>query len=75
MNRMVGERMKELRRCPFCGNENLVVLEESTDSEIYENIINYAVCCDFHRGGCGATSGYRISEEEAIEAWNKRARE
>ena len=68
-------RMKKLTPCPFCGNEKLVILEESTDSEIYENIINYAVCCDFHRGGCGATSGYRISEEEAIEAWNKRVGE
>ena len=70
-----ANKMNELKPCPFCGNEKLVILEESTDSEIYENIINYAVCCDFHRGGCGATSGYRISEEEAIEAWNKRVGE
>ena len=67
--------MKELKICPFCGNEKVIVLEESGNSEIFENIRNYVICCDFNNGGCGATSGYRISEEEAIEAWNKRAGE
>lgn len=73
--------MKELTPCPFCGNEKLVILDEGCNfeiyenSEIFENIPNYAVCCDFYRGGCGATSGYRRTEEEAIEAWNRRVGE
>ena len=67
--------MKELTPCPFCGNEKLVILDEGCSSEIYENIPNYAVCCDFYRGGCGATSRYHRTEEEAIEAWNRRVGE
>ena len=30
------------------------------------------VCC-FGKGGCGASSGYYTSEDEAIAAWNRRA--
>lgn len=67
--------MKNLTPCPFCGNKKIFILEEGDNSGIYENIPNYAVCCDFHRGGCGATSGYRRTEEEAIEAWNRRVGE
>ena len=67
--------MKELTPCPFCGNEKLFILDEGYNSGAYENIPNYAVCCDFYRGGCGATSGYRRTEEEAIEAWNRRVDE
>lgn len=67
--------MKKLTPCPFCGNEKLFILDEGDNSGAYENIPNYAVCCDFYRGGCGATSGYRRTEEEAIEAWNRRVGE
>ena len=66
-----ANKMNELKPCPFCGSEKLVILEEVA----YGNILNYAVCCDFDHGGCGATSGYRISEKEAIEAWNRRVDE
>lgn len=65
----------KLKPCPFCGGEKVVVLEEGGNSEIFENIRNYIICCDFNNGGCGATSGFRRTEEEAIEAWNKRAGE
>ena len=31
------------------------------------------IVCDFNKGGCGASSGFRKSVQEAIEAWNRRA--
>ena len=72
--------MKELKPCPFCGNEKLIIttceeLELCDNLEKCECIPCYTVCCDFHQGGCGAASGYRQTESEAIEAWNRRAGE
>lgn len=76
-----------LEPCPFCGNEDLEFanmhdLEEcgnfDTDNCLcngYENVTcGYkSVICSVQRGGCGASSGYYISEEKAAEAWNRRA--
>lgn len=72
--------MKELKPCPFCGGEKLIItgckeLEECSNFEKCERTYYYTVCCDFNQGGCGASSGYRLNEEEAIEAWNRRAGE
>ena len=62
----------ELKPCPFCGNTNLFV---GTSDEIHEDgdKHNYAVCCDFEQGGCGACGGYELSKIKAVENWNKRA--
>ena len=73
-------KMTELKPCPFCGGEKLIItdckeLEECSNFEKCEYVNCYTVCCDFEQGGCGATSGYRLHKEEAIEAWNKRAGE
>ena len=61
-----GKKLSKLRACPFCGQE---VAEVQLDPyKIY-------VVCNYHEGGCGATSGYYHSTGEAIEAWNRRAGE
>lgn len=70
----------KLKPCPFCGSEKLIItdcveLEECDNFEKCECVRRYTVCCDFRQGGCGATSGFRLNEEEAIEAWNRRAGE
>ena len=75
--------MAEIRRCPFCGGENLFVGTEAdikclteSDREIFEeadlDCSFYAVCCDYQQGGCGTVGGFRKTEEEAIELWNRR---
>ena len=73
-------KMTELKPCPFCGGEKLVItscaeLEICNNFEKCERTHYYTVCCDFNQGGCGASSGYRPSKEEAIEAWSRRAGE
>ena len=67
-------KMTELKPCPFCGGTKLTIksCNETTEDNNFEN---YAVCCDFTHGGCGASSGYRPNRGEAIEAWNRRAGE
>lgn len=63
--------------CPFCGNSN-IVLTVCSDTMCDDKDCagcrcrTYAVCCNLHDGGCGATSGYRQTPEEAIEAWEMR---
>ena len=31
------------------------------------------VVCSHYRGGCGASGGWELTEEKAIESWNRRA--
>lgn len=61
----------QLLPCPFCGNTKLFV---GTSDDILDDgkTNEFAVCCDFSQGGCGASSGFEDTMEEAIEIWNKR---
>ena len=62
----------ELLPCPFCGkNVQFVGTSGEIDGDS-DNKDSFAVCCSFNSGGCGATSGYRETKEEAIKAWNMR---
>lgn len=61
-----GKRLSQLRACPFCDKE--VAKVQRDPYKVY-------VVCNYHEGGCGATGGYYHTEEEAIEAWNRRAGE
>lgn len=74
-------KIPKLLPCPFCGKSVIVCF---TDARELATCGRYADCeeddcdmvavvCDYTRGGCGATSGYRETEEEAAELWNRRA--
>ena len=54
--------------CPFCGNKNLEIAE-TWNGNYHGKVVN----CNYLDGGCGANSGSRETEAEAIEAWNRRA--
>ena len=57
----------KLKPCPFCGGEAYTTYEDCYG--LYHN--DYFVCCD----KCGLQFGFTNqfeSEEEAIEAWNRR---
>lgn len=64
--------MNELKPCPFCGNVNINVYSAREIDDLPHIGLSYACLCNCHIGGCGATGGYRITEDEAIEAWNRR---
>ena len=52
--------MRELKSCPFCGDDWLTLLPDVADWYVY---------CP----NCGACGGSREMKQEAIEAWNRRA--
>lgn len=59
--------MKEnLSKCPFCGGENVVMMEVEHHDERLETFLG---CCS-----CGAKGPSSFhGEEKAVEAWNTRA--
>lgn len=70
----------ELKPCPFCGKTvafcatvaEIELVDE--DDYRYDSFANqYQVCCDYQNGGCGSCTGSHQSEDDAIEAWNRRA--
>ena len=74
---MMSEKV-ELKPCPFCGGQSIGLdsckgLEECQNFEECGSQY-HAIVCNWNSGGCGASSGYYPTVEEAIEAWNRRTR-
>ena len=63
----------ELKPCPFCGAKEFDEDEPLNVWFVSEDDDEWRVECD----RCGANTGWfnRQSREEAIEAWNKRAKD
>lgn len=64
-----------LKPCPFCGKVETVFVgtEEQIELLDYKPIETvYAICCSKLKGGCGASSGYGETKQEARDAWNRR---
>lgn len=55
--------MSELKKCPFCGGEAKIRGEKYWQPNVRRNVI----CTN-----CFANSGWFKTDEEAIEAWNRR---
>ena len=69
--------MKNLKKCPFCGGEHIEIdscngLEACENFEECGDAGYTAIVCDVTKGGCGASSGYFRSQDDAINAWNRR---
>lgn len=67
--------MSALLPCPFCGNdgsgpiEDALQIHRNEPDYVHEHRHTWTVQCD----KCTATMGYSDSEDEAVEAWNRRA--
>lgn len=61
---------KPLKPCPLCGKFTAELTQK--DGSEYGSEY-YAVVCNFQKGGCGCTGGFRKTPEEAEDAWNMRA--
>ena len=55
----------ELKPCPFCGSEMILIGHDGHD-----NGIHYAHCWD-----CGVSTNNFDTEERAAEAWNRRVQD
>ena len=66
-NMMEGRKikLKELKTCPFCGQDAATVLSEETDF-IGSRI--FAVMCE----NCCCGTGHYRSRNLAVESWNRR---
>ena len=60
-----------LKPCPFCG-KNKITIVTTEDLGCTAGDFGYFACCDAQFGGCGASSGWQPSEEDATDAWNRR---
>jgi Lar family restriction alleviation protein len=60
--------MAELKPCPFCGATDNKKLRPTSGVELSREEGIFQVFC----WECGASSGYFRTEQEAIEAWNRR---
>lgn len=65
--------------CPFCGQKETLFVYDSNEMQMrymgdedYDETPGYLVSCDYLRGGCGASSGYKETKEEAVQLWNTR---
>ena len=67
-----------LKPCPFCGKTDALIILKN-QSGIDDIVFNqYQICCSCETGdnakdGCGSSSGWKMSLEEVIDAWNRRA--
>lgn len=74
--------MSKFKHCPFCGMTSTLKVYAASELWDYDNNgdfphgESYAVFCDAsdeaRNLGCGASSGHELTEEKAIEAWNRR---
>ena len=64
-----------IKTCPFCGSNSVSCAsdQELNFGEDTSQDSTFCVNCDFQKGGCGATGPFRLTIDEAIEAWNRRA--
>ncbi|MBR6030100.1 MAG: hypothetical protein IKP40_13535 [Clostridia bacterium] len=68
----------ELAACPFCGKETSLCFANCQEMRACEDFRQcedghyLSVVCSFQRAGCGASSGYFPTAEEAAAAWNRR---
>ena len=74
---MIRKIDPRLMPCPHCGSTEDVVLMSRTrryPSKVFSDrwVTQYYVLCNDEWDGCGAESGYRQTEQEAIESWNLR---
>lgn len=63
---------EELRECAFCEHDEarVIAVDEVTDAGCEEATVPlYAASCPY----CGARGPMALSEDEAVEAWNRRA--
>ncbi len=63
----------KLNACPFCGSTTAPKPLRASEIDDDVDAPDFAVCCRYGEGGCGATGCYALSKTEAVAKWNRRA--
>lgn len=58
----------ELRRCPFCGEQEKLVVVSRDRTKTCKDIVFYVRCIN-----CGSKGSLEPFEDFAVDAWNTRA--
>lgn len=68
--------MNNLEPCPFCGRTDKLIINEVRHQLDDIEIKQYQIVCSAagDNTGCGGSCGFQRSVDEAITAWNRRAR-
>lgn len=69
MKYIINSLNNKLKPCPFCGRTEMLTID-SMEDYLKDDI--YRILCNIKDDGCGSSSGWYYSEEEAIRAWNTR---
>lgn len=56
----------DIKPCPFCGKTEAAHIKYDKHSDMVQ------VICDYTKGGCGSSTGFKYCDEEAWKLWNKR---
>lgn len=63
--------MNDLRPCPFCGSKKVDIVQKARyNMNVYAGTDRYVLCID-----CCSSTAHYISDHDAINAWNRRAKE
>ena len=62
----------EIKPCPFCGGKEITVCT-TEDLGHYNVEFGFFCVCDARRCGCGASTGWSETEDDAMDDWNRRA--
>ena len=67
--------MTELLSCPFCSNNKISVIVNDAEYSLGltdKTDVYFKVICSITSGGCGASSGWYNTRQEAADRWNTR---
>ena len=62
--------LRVIKDCPFCGNRDKVEVKDDYDDD-YAHCYYFSVVCR----ACGGRGPWELSMTEAVDMWNRRAKE
>jgi len=66
--------MDKLNPCPFCGDEDIrLARSERVVRSITSRVISISTRYKYFCAGCSCETGFRVTEEAARAAWDRRA--
>ena len=65
-------RVRVHKPCPFCGTSGAALVRDNRDSPSRACVMYQIICNARSSYGCGASTGFHTSKDQAWAAWNER---